>query len=239
MTQEGRSQFGLQNREGLIRWMASLSPQERIMAGIEPPPPVSSGSSRPAPMDTATTDPNLTGIQEEPEQEVPADEEVEMATEVEGQETLYFPTERDYRDIRADESWEPTHSPGTSSAAPKAFPKKFSAAEVGLPEEGKGKGKNFKYMGVFITKFGQRYHVFRTCQTLTSSTLRSSPPCHKCAYTSEMSRVRRVEPLWSKGWGEVYYRNAPSPLPCSTGGERKYDICTLCERELRFVKMTE
>lgn len=67
-------------------------------------------------------------------------------------------------------SWEPSQSPGTSgAAAPKAFPKKFSAADAGLPEGGKGEGKNLKDMGVFITKFGQRYHVFRTCQTLTAS----------------------------------------------------------------------
>lgn len=35
MTQEERAQFGLQNREWLLRWMASLSPEERAQAGLE------------------------------------------------------------------------------------------------------------------------------------------------------------------------------------------------------------
>ena len=36
MTAEERSQFGLQNREWLLRWLSSLTPEERAQAGIPP-----------------------------------------------------------------------------------------------------------------------------------------------------------------------------------------------------------
>ena len=239
MTQEERSQFGIQNREWLIRWMSSLSPEERVMAGLEQPL-MGSGSSGPASMATSSnTDPNLGGIQEEPEQEVPAEAEPDgpEAMEVEEEVTLHHPTERDYRDIRLDESWEPSDDPPT--AAPKAAPRRFQQAgsaggkSEGGSEGGKGEGKGRDTVGVFITKFGQRYHLFESCQSLQTSILRSSPPCHRCAYCSEQSRLRRGEPIWCRGWGEIYHRNAPSPLPCSTGSEKKYDQCTLCSQELR------
>ena len=103
----------------------------------------------------------------------------------------------------------------------------------GGSEGGKGESKGRDNVGVFITKFGQRYHLFESCQSLQTSILRSSPPCHRCAYCSEQSRLRRGEPIWCRGWGEIYHRNAPSPLPCSTGSEKKYDQCTLCSQELR------
>ena len=239
MTQEERSQFGIQNREWLIRWTSSLSPEERVMAGLEQPL-MGSGSSGPASMATSSnTDPNLVGIQEEPEQEVPAEAEPDgpEAMEVEEEVTLHHPTERDYRDIRLDESWEPSDDPPT--AAPKAAPRRFQQAgsgggkSEGGSEGGKGEGKGRDTVGVFITKFGQRYHLFESCQSLQTSILRSSPPCHRCAYCSEQSRLRRGEPIWCRGWGEIYHRNAPSPLPCSTGSEKKYDQCTLCSQELR------
>ena len=54
-----------------------------------------------------------------------------------------------------------------------------------------------------------------------------------------MSRARRSQPLWCRGWGEAYHRDAPSPLPCATGGEKKHEICVMCAQELqnRGVKM--
>ena len=65
-------------------------------------------------------------------------------------------------------------------------------------------GQRYEGTGVFITKYGQKYHVFRACPTLTSSVLRSSPPCDRCGFTIDMAAVRRGEPLWSRGWGEIY-----------------------------------
>ena len=96
---------------------------------------------------SSNTDPNLAGIQEEPEQEVPAEVEPDGpgAMEVEEEETLHHPTERDYRDIRLDESWEPSHDPPT--AAPKAAPRRFQRAgsgggkSDGGSEGGKGESK--------------------------------------------------------------------------------------------------
>ena len=211
MTQEERSQFGIQNREWLIRWMSSLSPEERVMAGLEPL--MGSGSSGPASMATSSnTDPNLAGVQEEPEQEIPAEAEPDgpEAMEVEEEETLHYPSQRGYRDIRLDESWEPSHDP--PPPAPKAAPRRFQQAgsgggKSGGSEGGKEESKGRDNVGVFITTFGQRYHLFESCQSLQTSILRSSPPCHRCAYCSEQSRLRRGEPIWCRGWGEIYHRN--------------------------------
>ena len=73
-----------------------------------------------------------------------------MVEAPEEEETLYYPTERDYRDMRADEAWEPTE-PQPSQAAPKAFPKAFQAAGPPPGHEGQGAGR----LGVYITKYGQ------------------------------------------------------------------------------------
>ena len=52
----------------------------------------------------------MTGIQEEPEQEVPA--EAEVVAEMWGEDTLLYPSERDYRDIQSDQLWDPNPPPG-------------------------------------------------------------------------------------------------------------------------------
>ena len=55
---------------------------------------------------------------------VPAEAEPDVpeAMEVEEEETLHYPSQTDYRDIRLDESWEPSHDP--PQAAPKAARRK-------------------------------------------------------------------------------------------------------------------
>ena len=122
-------------------------------------------------------------IQEEPEQEVAAETTLPAAEPAEEEETLHYPTERDYRDMRADESWEPSmvdaSQPQPSQAAPKAFPRAFQADDnpAGRGDQGAER------LGVYITKYGQKYHVFRECQTLTSSLLRHQNQC-----TSDLGR---------------------------------------------------
>ena len=148
MTPEERSQFGLQNREWLLRWFASLSPEERTQAGLDQPL-LNLGSSNP----TSQSDSTLTGIQEEPEQEVPAGDPtvpVQQAQQVEPEtreeETLHNPSERDYRDIMMDEAWDPTPDPsrhGPSQPAPKAGPKGFRG-KGDPPNDG---GRRFDGMG--------------------------------------------------------------------------------------------
>ena len=187
-----------------MSWMASLSIEERRHAGI-----LASSS-----------------IQEEPEQEIPAEQATPMVEAPEEEETLYYPTERDYRDMRADEAWEPTE-PQPSQAAPKAFPKAFQAAEPPPGHEGQGAGR----LGVYITKYGQKYHVFKECQTLTSSLLRASPPCHQC--TPDLNRIRRGDPIWCKGWGEIHHRGDLQRPGCTTLLDKKYDVCVLCAQEMR------
>ena len=131
MTPEERSQFGLQNREWLLRWFASLSPEERTQAGLDQPL-LNSGSSNP----TSQSDSTLAGIQEEPEQEVPAGDPTvpvhqapPVEPEIHEEETLHHPSERDYRDIMMDEAWEPTPDPprhGPSAAGTKSRPNRLS-----------------------------------------------------------------------------------------------------------------
>ena len=188
----------------------------------------------------AHSDVTLTGIQEEPEQEIPAGDH-EVLPDVPPQEppanddeTLHHPTERDYRDMMADEAWDPTppqpRPTGPSEAAAKACPRAFQ--RDGEPPIGDG-GRRYQGMGVYITKYGQKYHIFTSCPTLTSSVLRSSPPCHRCAFTIDMAHVRRGEHLWSRGWGEIYHVDAARPPACSTGAEKKYAPCVRCLQELR------
>ena len=234
MTPEERSQFGLQNREWLLRWFASLSPEERTQAGLDQPL-LNSGSSNP----TSQSDSTLAGIQEEPEQEVPAGDPivpVQQASpaepEVREEETLHHPSERDYRDIMMDEAWEPTPDPprhGPPQPAPKAGPKGFR----GKGDPPSGDGRRFDGMGVFITRFGQKYHAYSTCPTLSSSVLRESPPCHQYGFQEDMARIRRGETIWSKGWGDPYHANSARPPSCATGSEKKYDPCIHCLQELR------
>ena len=150
MTPEERSQFGLQNREWLLRWFAPLSPEERTQAGLDQPL-LNSGSSNP----TSQSDSTLAGIQEEPEQEVPAGDPTVPAQqaspaepEVREEETLHHPSERDYLDIMMDEAWEPTPDPprhGPPQPAPKAGPK-------GFRDPPSGDGRRFDGMGVFVTR---------------------------------------------------------------------------------------
>lgn len=214
MTDQERSQFGLQNR-----WMASL---ERVQARRERPL-ISSSSSAPASMDTTNTQVNLTGIQEEPEQEVPVEAEADIVAELEGEETLalYYPSERE---MRADESCgSQVKHLDLQTQLPRLFQAKLN--QLTQKVEKVMERTTRTWVEVFITKFGNKYHVFRTCQTLTASTLRSSPPCHRCAYTSELGRVRQGEPLWSKG--------SITFALCLSDGKRKYEICTLCAQELR------
>ena len=144
MTPEERSQFGLQNREWLLRWFASLSPEERTQAGLDQPL-LNSGSSNP----TSQSDSTLAGIQEEPEQEVPAGDPTvpaQQEPEIREEETLHHPSERDYRDIMMDEAWEPRHGP--PQPAPKAGPNGFR----GKGDPPSGDGRRFDGMGVRYKK---------------------------------------------------------------------------------------
>ena len=85
-------------------------------------------------------------------------------------------------------------------------------------------------MGVYITKFGEKYHVFRYCSTLSSLVLRNSPPRHQRGFTNDMSYVRRGELRWCCGRGKIYHSSSPNPRPCATGREKRCDICDLRSR---------
>ena len=224
MTREQQIQWANTNREWLMRWASSLTVEERQQAGLTDlqEPLITSSSSAPSEV-------TLTGIQEEPEQEVPAEREVPPIEPTE-EETLHHPTERDYRDIQADEAWEPTDSAGSDRPSmAKAFPRPFQAAGDPAGNE----GQDLHGLGVYITKYGQKYHVFMDCQTLTSSVLRASPPCHQCGVAVDMNRIRRGQPIWCRGWGEIYHRGDNQLPGCASIQDRKYSICVLCPQAMR------
>ena len=203
MPAEERSQFGLQN--WLLRWLSSLSPEKRAQAGVL------SNSSSSGPTSQPQSDVTLTGTQEEPEQEIPAGDH-------EGPSDAP-PQDPQVVEDATDEAWDPTppmpRPTGPSEAAAKACPRAFQ--RDGEPPIGDG-GRRYQGMGVYITKYGQKYHIFDSRPTLTSSVLRSSLP-----FIIHMADVRRGEQLWSRGWGEIYHVDA-APA-CAT--EEIWSLCPL------------
>ena len=102
--------------------------------------------------------------------------------------------------------------------------------------QGKGEGEPHlpRGMGVFVTRFGARYHLFRDCQTLQNSMgVRQSPPCSECSFSMRMIYAARGEPLWCLGTGQKYHAESQMTRACSTGTETKYQICGWCQSRLR------
>ena len=170
-----------------------------------PRPPQSSSSST----STRRTDEGIQGDQEETPQRMPDEDwEEEMALA--------------HEDVQG-ESEEPTEDRSLSQ-------------EPQVKGQGKGEGEPHlpRGMGVFVTRFGARYHLFRDCQTLQNSMgVRQSPPCSECSFSMRMIYAARGEPLWCLGTGQKYHAESQMTRACSTGTETKYQICGWCQSRLR------